>query len=279
MLSFSTLACPEWSPNDIVRRATAMGFSAIEWRGGVDGHVADDAPRAQVRGLRQRVEDAGLASLALTTYGSLVADEPFLARQERERLRRRIDIAGRLGAAFTRVFVGIPAQVTDSAALVDRAVENLRTVASDAIDAGVGIALEPHDLHVLAGSLVPILERTRDLPVGVIWEVGNAWQHGEDPGESLPLIHPWIRYVQLKDGTGTGRAWRLCSLGAGEVPLDQVLRALDARGPMPPLSVEWERPWDERLEPAEIALPAALAHVRSLLKGVRASALRNELAS
>ena len=265
VLAFSTLACPEWSPLDVVERAAHMGFGAIEWRGGESGHISSDMPAAAIVRIRNRMQDCGIGALAITTYGTLVSGDEAARAREASALLRSVDLAAELGAEAIRVFVGIPDPGTAAPVVIDRAVDALEGVASHATRAGVAIALEPHDLHARAAALSPILRRVEGLPVGVIWEIGNAWAAGEDPDDSLPVLEPWIRYVQLKDGRGTGDAWQLCALGEGDVPLARALSALAARGPLPPLSIEWERAWDERLEPAEVALPLALGYVRSIL--------------
>jgi sugar phosphate isomerase/epimerase len=262
ILSFSTLACPEWSPTRVVAQAAAIGYDGIEWRGGHEGHVPPDMAPAELRAISHAMDDHGVKALALTAYGSLVAHEPRERARESASLRRSIDLAFALSARFVRVFVGLPTDSVRGAALRDRAVGSLDAVADHAAVAGVTIALELHDLHARAADMLPILERSG---VAVVWDIGNAWQAGEHPDDGLAALGRRIGYVQLKDGRGRGTDWRLCDLGDGDVPIGRALRGLAARGPLPPLSVEWERAWHHRLAPAEVALPAALAYVRSRL--------------
>ncbi len=273
ILSFSTLACPEWTPARVVAQAAAMGYEGIEWRGGQEGHVRPDITPSELRAIRQVMDDQGVRALALTAYGSLTAHEPTERARETESLRGSIDLAFALGAGYVRAFVGLPTDTARGATLRDRAVAALEAVADHAIAAGVTIALELHDLHVRATDMLPILERSG---VGVVWDIGNAWQAGEDPDDGLAALGRWIGYVQLKDGRGRGSNWRLCDLGDGDVPIGRALRGLAARGPLPPLSVEWERAWHPMLAPAEVALPAALAYVRSRLAEIPSEAAESE---
>jgi sugar phosphate isomerase/epimerase len=74
-----------------------------------------------------------------------------------------------------------------------------------------------------------------------------------------------LAYVQVKDGTGRGEAWQLGNVGEGDVPLQQAVAFLAESGYSGALSVEWERAWHPELAPAEVALPAALKHMRALL--------------
>ncbi len=122
--------------------------------------------------------------------------------------------------------------------------------------------------------VAPLLERVRSPAVGVIWDIGNTYAAGEDPPEGARLLGERIAYLHIKDGAGRGAAWRLTSIGQGEVPLKQVLALLRGRGQAAALNVEWERAWHPELDPPEIALPAAIGVIRELLSHPRADERR-----
>jgi sugar phosphate isomerase/epimerase len=268
LIAFSTLACPEWTPDEVVSRAAVLGYDGIEWRGGTEGHVSTSWPPGLRARLRRAMADAGVAPLAVTAYTSFVTPHVGVRASHRDDLIRHLDLAADLGAPPVRAFVGIIEDATPMTGLVDRACEALLPAADHAASIGVSIALEPHDDFVRAGDLALVLRAAVHPAIGAIWEIGNAWEVGEHPSEGGPILEPWIRYVQLKDGRGSGSSWRLTALGDGEVPLAPALALLAERGALPPLSVEWERAWHPELDPAEVALGPALATVRRLLAGV-----------
>src|SRR5262245_35100026 len=94
MIAFSTLACPEWDVATVLQRAVALGYDAIEWRGGPDGHVRTSWAKDERRGLRERMSDANLTTLAVTAYGPDVTAE--------------VELAADLGASFVRAFLTAP---------------------------------------------------------------------------------------------------------------------------------------------------------------------------
>jgi sugar phosphate isomerase/epimerase len=247
-LAFSTLGCPEWSPDEIIERAARLGYDAIEWRGGPEGHVRTTWNQAERRALRERMADAGVTALALTAYGPEVTAE--------------VDLAADLGARFVRAFLAKPVDIAITA--LARSVDRARSL-------GVGVAVEPHDDFVRADTVGPILASVDRPELGVVWDPANAWAAGDAPEHGIEVLGDRIRYVQLKDGVGRGEAWRLTSLGMGEVPLHTVIELLAARGPLPPLSLEWERAWHPELPSAEIAFGPALAYMRGLVEDVRAA--------
>lgn len=264
-IAFSTLACPEWTAIEVVERAAAIGYDAIEWRGGPEGHVRVDWDARRRRDLRTRMADAGVTALAVTAYTSFVSADPGARTAQTEGLIRHLDLAADLGASAVRAFVGIVEDAAERPEVLARIVDALAPAADHAAARGVAVALEPHDDFVRSEALGPVLRALDHPAVGAIWEIGNAWEAGEEPAVGLAVLAPWIRYVQLKDGRGRGAAWRLTPLGAGEVPLHDALTALARRGPLPPLSLEWERAWHPELDPAERALGPALDAIRDLV--------------
>jgi sugar phosphate isomerase/epimerase len=270
-IACSTLACPEWSADEVVDRVSAMGYDAIEWRGGPEGHVRADWSASRRADLRRRVEDAGLTSLAVTSYTQFVSGDARARQDSIEHLERHLELAADLGAPYVRAFLGEVDDPAPTSEHLHRAIEGLSAALSTARAVGVDIAIEPHDDFARAASLRPVLDRLDAGVVGVVWDVVNAWGMGELPRTGHDEIRGRIRYVQLKDARWADGEWQLTPIGEGQVPLLDAMRALAADGPLPPLSVEWERAWHPELAPADVALPRALEAVRDLVGHSRAS--------
>jgi sugar phosphate isomerase/epimerase len=262
-LAFSTLACPEWSAEVVVARAAAMGYDAIEWRGGPDGHVSTRWSARDRAALRRLMAEHGTSALALTSYTDFVTGDARARTDAIEHLHRHLELAADLGAPTVRAFVGIVDDDAPLPDLVERAVAGIAACVDSAQASGVAIAIEPHDDFDTASSIAPILARL-DLSVGVVWDIVNAWGGGEDPALGAKKIGDRVRYVQVKDARWAGGEWQLTPIGDGAVPLVEGLRALAAIGPLPPLSLEWERAWHPELDPPDIALPRELTVMRRI---------------
>ena len=261
-LAFSTLACPEWDAATVVQRAVRAGYGGIEWRGGPDGTVRSDWSRAARSQLRRRLADTGVRSIAVTAYTNFVSGDADVVRRSIDDTLRHAELAADLGAPTVRVFLGTADDAAGAPATSARATDAVRRLLDRLERAGVEVAMEPHDDHVLASSIAPILGALPDPRLGVVWDLGNAWSVGESPGDGLPVYEGRIRYVQVKDGTGRGESWRLCELGDGDVPIADALQRLarsiaDRGDEWPPVSLEWERAWHPDLAPAEVVLGPA----------------------
>jgi sugar phosphate isomerase/epimerase len=272
LVAFSTLACPEWDAATVIARARAGGWDAIEWRGGDDGTVRTRWPAARRTRLRRAIEDAGLHSIAVTGYPNLISVDPTTVARSIAHAVAHAELAADLGAPALRLFLGARDDAAAEAVLRDRAIRALDELLERVRPIGVTLAIEPHDDHVLAESIRPILDALPGPGLGVVWDIGNAWAIGEEPRVGLAAYAGRIVWVQVKDGTGRGPTWRLCELGAGEVPLDDALTrlVLDCRRAgrdIPPISFEWERAWEPGLAEAATALPRAHAWLLEHLDG------------
>jgi sugar phosphate isomerase/epimerase len=264
LLALSTLACPEWGALETVDRAAAMGFDAIEWRGGDDGHAGSWLPAAERRAIRDAMDARGLVAIAVTTYTDLVHPSAAVRQASVDQLLSHAEVASILGAPTLRAFPGDRVDDVPDEVLLERAVGTLRTAADQLAGTGVTIAVEPHDALMASTLVAELLSRIDHPRVGAIWDAGNSWSIGEAPETGIELLGPWLRYVQVKDGIGRLPEWRLTLLGEGEVPLDRGIELLARTHPSVPVSIEWERPWHPVLPPASDALPAGLAHLRHL---------------
>ena len=269
-VTFSTLACPSWSIETIIKKASEFGYDGIEWRGGLQGHVQPAMPAEQIAVLQKASADAGILAVAVTAYTSFVSPHAKERQANLDELRRYADLAAELDAPYIRAFLGeLPNGVKPDTSIYENISDCLNTASDYAESVGVKIAIEPHDDFVRSSTIVPILNQVQHPALRVIWDIGNAFAAGEDLAEGFELLKDRIAYVQVKDGKKQDTAWQLCTLGQGDVPLGQAFELLLANGYQGTFSVEWEYAWHPELDPPEIALPAALKAVREILSAVQ----------
>ncbi len=269
-VSFSTLACPNWSIETIIAKASKFGYDGIEWRGGRQGHVQPTMPSAQKAMLQKGLMDTGLIAVAVTAYTSFVSPVAEERQSNLDELRRYADLAAELDSPYVRTFLGeLPGGTALDSSIYEKISDCLEVAAEYAESVGVKIAVEPHDDFVRSSTIVPLLNRVQQPALRVIWDIGNAFAAGEDLEEGFDSLKTRLAYVQVKDGKGRAHDWQLCTLGEGDVPLKKSFELLTAHNYEGALSVEWEYAWHPELDRPEIALPAALGTVRSLMTAVQ----------
>jgi sugar phosphate isomerase/epimerase len=266
-IAFSTLACPGWSIDTIIRKAVEFGYDRIEWRGGPQGHVQPGMSSQEKAALQKLSSDVGCAALAVTSYTSFVSTLQDERQSNVDELKRYADLAAELGATFVRAFLGeLPEGTNIDISLYKHISDCLNTASEYATSVGVTIAVEPHDNFTRSAVVSPLFDSDTSHPdLSAIWDIGNTFAVGEDPTESFELLKDRLAYVQVKDGIRDGSTWQLCTVGQGNVPLARACALLLAHDYEGAFSVEWEYAWHPELDPPEIALPAALKTIRELL--------------
>ncbi|HJR82056.1 MAG TPA: sugar phosphate isomerase/epimerase family protein [Anaerolineales bacterium] len=272
-ITFSTLACPNWSIHTIIAKAAEFGYDGVEWRGGPEGHVQPTMPSSEKTALRTMSTDAGLKALAVTAYTSFVSHLIEERQSNVDELRRYAYLAAELGADYVRAFLGELPEGTDlTPSIYQNILESLNAASEYAISVGVRIAVEPHDNFTRSAVVSPLFDRDQShLDLRVIWDLGNTFAAGEDTYDGFRLLKDHLAYVQVKDGIRRDSGWQLCPVGQGNVLLAQAFTLLLENGYEGAFSVEWEYAWHPELAPPEKALPEALQVVRSLLAEIHAS--------
>ena len=276
-LAFSTLACPDWSWEQVIERAKIYGYDGIEWRL-IDGEtVSASFPEERCREIETAVSEAGLETCALDSSVSL-AHPPGAERDKQlGEAVRLLELAQALGTDALRVFPGkYPESVSDEEAK-DWVSAGLEHLTPHARETGVKIALEIHDSFdwnrrekrgTTTSSLTKdVLSRAGTPEVGLLWDLSNPYFEGEEAAETWDNVKHRLLYVHLKDmKPKVDGDWQYVPMGEGELPLREVVNWLEQAGYDGWLSFEWEKKWHPDLAEPEEALPQFLSYLRPLLK-------------
>lgn len=136
--------------------------------GGVD-IIAEQMPQRTRRGwlqVKKRCTDSRLSIVSLSPSNNFGKPSASARRREVDKLRRWIEAAFVMGAPCLRIFAGWPPP-GQAEALWGAMVACVRQTARAAAQAGVTLAVEPHD----QGGFLPDSRRTLRL----IWEVDSPW--------------------------------------------------------------------------------------------------------
>lgn len=271
-ISFSTLACPTWTMEQIIAAAQSYGYDGVEIRM-LDGELLSaDMPVEKRRQVRAAFGRSGLPIVCLGT--SLTIAQPASegrANQIREG-KIFLDMAAEWSAPMIRVF-GYPPEGTAQQEAVKYAVDFLVQLTDHARQTGVAVVLETHDCFCSSAVVAGIMRQTSAAQTGVIWDMMNTYSAGETIHESIENLGSRLRHVHIKDGRPAvkgGAYWDNMLLGEGQMPISDGITALWASGYQGWLSVEWEKKWHPELEEPEVALPHSIAFLRRLLNTIDA---------
>ena len=297
LISFSTLACPDWTWEQIVTNAAVYGFDGVEVRmieGQTDLLARPEFAEDNLASNLNLLESPGLKVCGLSS--SVRFDH--LDRESREEElaigKLYIDLARRLGARFVRVFGDVLPAENEPAARH----EVLRNIAggldamaeySEMHGGDVDVLIETHGDFTDSHLMLELLVHVRNPRVGVLWDTHHPWRfHGEPVAETYQRLKPWIRHTHWKDSVleepgelsaeakaaearakRTNRGHRAASyvpFGEGEFPAAKTLKLLLDGGYTGWLSLEWEKAWHPDLADPEVVLPPFPGAMRGLLR-------------
>jgi sugar phosphate isomerase/epimerase len=255
-ICFSTLGCPDWDWDRILREAERLGYAAVELRGlrgDLDLPARPEFRGARLHASRSQLTGRGLEVVALGASAELHDPDERKRAAHLDEGRRFVDLAEALRARYVRVFGDELVPGEARAATVERIARGLRALAAHARGSGVTILLESHGDFVRAPALLEVL-RAVDLPqVGLLWDAHHTFVAGhEPPADTFRALGPLVRHVHLKDSRG-GAEYVLT--GEGTVPVRDTVRVLAAGGYAGVYSFEWEKTWHPEIAAPEVAFP------------------------
>ncbi|HEY6498463.1 MAG TPA: sugar phosphate isomerase/epimerase family protein [Streptosporangiaceae bacterium] len=266
-IAFSTLAFPDATLAAAASAGRRWGYSGIELRL-IDGELIDPAmPAARRAQVGRTLAGAGLPVVAVDSSIRLTGDDPG------PDLRRFLQLASDWEAPLVRVFGGALDPPPARRAQLQNAARVLEEAVPLAARLGVAIGVETHDDFSASSAVAELLALVPSAPVGAVWDSHHPHRMGETPAEVYANLSPRILLAQVKDARRIGGArggrpprnqqsadgeWQLVLLGAGEVPVRDMLGLLAAGGYPHWISVEWEKRWHPEIEAPEVALPQHL---------------------
>jgi len=264
-LAFATVACPDWTIQQIAQQGKAMGYDGVELRtlGEAATSLAGDPARLGADVVRTALQDAGLAPACLSTSASLHYREKQQGTQAHEQMTRAIALAAELGCPNVRIFGhDIESWQTRHAGL-ERIAGRVLPLAEQAAKVGVTILFENAGGLCTAREWWQLLELVQQPNVSLLWNVANAAAAGEGAVASVAVLNTRIRMAKVKDLRLNQEGERgFTQLGEGDVGVATFVNRLRGIGFDGWISVEWDRLWLPALAPAEAYLPEAAKRLR-----------------
>jgi sugar phosphate isomerase/epimerase len=258
-ISFSTLACPDWSLPQIIAMAAAEKYDGIELRFVQGEDSLWKLPvfsGTQLASTKRALADHGLAIPCLDT--SCRFDSPDAAERNRWITEgdRMADLAAELGAPGLRIFGDTIQRGADRASTQAWIASSVRRLAKIVASRGVNVWIENHGDFVTAEQTAAILAQAAATNAGVVWDPANSFAAThEQPAEGAARLGSAIRHVHVKDMRRDSAGWKYVLTGDGEFPLPELHRVLTQINYAGFVSFEWEKKWYPEIADPEIALP------------------------
>jgi sugar phosphate isomerase/epimerase len=256
-ISFSTLACPNWTLAQVIEIAKAAAYDGIELRFLENEDALWKLPAFQGARLREshrQIADAGLTVSCVDTSCRFDSPEPHERERWRAEGERMAEVAAGLGAPGIRVFGDRIQPGVDRPPTRAWIGECLAALKERIASSGVQVWLETHGDFSTASEVQAILSEQPG--VGIVWDPACAFlEHGERPLQNGMILRDFIRHVHIKDLRKHQKGWSPVPTGDGEFPIAEIRAVLDKLSYRGFLSFEWEKKWHPTIEAPEVAVP------------------------
>ena len=268
-LAFSTVACPDWTMQQVAERAAEYGYEGVELRtlGAGSTSLSCDPALSDPAKTAKCFEQAGVEPICLSTSVSLHYRDTTAAYQAKGQLTRDLELAAAIGCRLVRVF-GNEAEIgRDRNAAIERISANVGPMAERAAALGLELLFENGGSFNSGKEWWRLLNLVNHPMVGMCWNVANAAASGEPPIVSVPVLNTRIKLAKVKD-TKLGEGSGFVPLGDGNVDIEMFVKRLMGIGYNGYITVEWDRLWFSSLAPAEEYLPDALSRLKSWMDAI-----------
>lgn len=255
-ISFSTLACPDFSWADIYSMAKDLGFQGIEVRGLGDDIFAVNArpfTDAQLPKTVEKLRSLGLEIPCLASGCGLKFKEDY--DKNISEITQYIVLAKKLGTPYIRVLGDLhpqPEGEVDDAFVAD----TLKLLGTIAQGFGVCLLVETNGVYADTKRLRALLDKVGMPSVAALWDMHHPYRYaGESPAQTVEQLGPYIKYVHVKDSVVQDGKCSYRMMGEGDLPIREMLDELHAMGYDGYISLEWVKRWAHELSDAGVVFP------------------------
>ncbi len=271
-LGFSSVACPDWDLETIIRQAATIGYRSLEL-GGLGGQLhlpAVPQLAGEAESVAARCRDAGIELTCLATRNMMHWTDSARAAQEQVQVRETIQLAARLGCPFVRILPGVIPGGEQKQATLMRIAARLRELAPLAAGHHTTLLVENSGDFIASRDLWFILDNANHPAVRCCWNPCWAYAGGESASLAVPRLGRFLGLLHVSDlalaangHADLGKQLRIP--GQGQLDLEHVLNLLRGIGYAGDVIFYWPRQSIPSLAAPEEVLPAAYAALRGLL--------------
>lgn len=287
--AFSTVACPEWTLDQVARIAGDLGFDGVDLRTGGQGGgercpVACDPGLTGASKVRRLFADEGVGVCSLAT--DVCFDEPIFPpvlgnvlpqREQSVRLgKHMVELGSSVGAEFVRFFpLEIP-RFERRHGCLRRICERLGKVCDHARNRDVRVVIENEGAFASASDLIEILDNVASPHLGASYNILAGACAGDDVPKAIEALGPRLAMLRVRD---VEDQWPV-PLGEGELPVAESLGALGEVstrwGTRPWAVFNWDRAGVAGLDGPDVILPGVSERLVEWSGGRSASGTRSQ---
>ena len=268
-ISFSTLACPDFSWADIYSMAKDLGFHGIEVRGLGDDIFAVNArpfTDAQLPKTVEKLNSLGLEIPCLASGCGLKFKEDY--DRNISEITQYIVLAKKLGTPYIRVLGDLHPQ-PEGEVDDEFVVSTLKLLGTIAQGFGVCLLVETNGVYADTKRLRALLDKVGMPSVAALWDMHHPYRYaGESARQAVENLGSYIKYVHVKDSIVKDGKCEYRMMGEGDLPILEMLDELVGIGYDGYISLEWVKRWANELSDAGIVFPQFSHYMQNYMESL-----------
>lgn len=255
-ISFSTLACPDFSWTDIYSMAKDLGFNGIEVRGLGDEIYSVKAKPFTDENIDKTIAKLNKLGLEIPCLSSGCCLKFFDKHDEIiDELTQYAVLANKLNTPYIRILADLdPAPVDEIDD--DKIVGILREIIPVAEKNNVTFLVETNGVYSDTKRLRNLLDKVNSPCVAALWDMHHPYRYmGETGQQTVENLGDYIKYIHVKDSVMENGELCYKLMGEGDIPVHEMHSALQKIGYDGYVSLEWVKRWSRNLYAAGIVFP------------------------
>ena len=255
-ISFSTLACPYFSWEDIYSMAKDLNFDGIEVRGLGDDIFAVTAKPFTDSKIGKTISKLNELSLEIPCLSSGC---PLNDKENYDEIifeiTKYIELAQRLNTPYIRILGDTEPMPVDE--VDDEYVKKvLLDLAKMADGKNITLLVETNGVYADTKRLKKLLDDVNSPYIAALWDLHHPYRYAnETPDTTIENLGSYIKFVHAKDSVMIGGKCEYRLMGEGDLPLNDMIGELEKTGYDGYISLEWVKRWSKELCDAGIVFP------------------------
>lgn len=268
MLSFTTMASPEWDGKTAIKKAREYGFQGVDLRiSDRQGELKLSSTDSEIKELKKIFQEEGIIASSVLSYNTQASADAGSWTQMRDSVLRNLDIGTKLGTRLVRIFIGNPDVANDHEGFIVRAGEVLTQVLERECSP-TSLVIQNHTGGVGVGDILNIIKRVDHPRLKMVLCPANALCMNEAVMDWIPALREHLPQVyvsdQLKGGSDQRGHGKTVLPGKGCLDFRTICQALGGEHYSGWISFKWEKIWKPELPGPEIALPYFVEYMKQL---------------
>lgn len=254
--SFSTLACPDFSWQDIYSMAKDFNFDGIEIRGLGDNIYSTKVAPFTDEELPNTLDKLKELDIEISCLSS---GEPVNNLETKDKaiaeITDYVELASKLSTKYVRV-LGDKLPAPEGEVDDDVVIGIMKELVSVAEKNDVVLLLETNGVYSDTSRLKKVLDSINSQHVQALWDVHHPYRfQGESPKTTVSNLGDYIKYVHVKDSVMEDGKVEYKMMGTGDLPLKEVFEELHSIDYDGYISLEWVYRWARNLLDGGIVVP------------------------